>query len=248
MTQPRDFWDFSDPAGSEQTFRNLLTGDLQESDRWVIMTQVARALGLQKRFDEAMQVLDELPEALAVSERWQAYALLERGRVLNSSGKPEAARPLFERAAQTPHDDLRVDALHMLALVAEPDEALALNEQALAEAERSRDPYARLWMGSLLNNLGWTKHDLGLYDDALELFQRALAFRLEQGQAEPIRIARWCVARCLRSRGQVHEALAIQRELESGPPDPYVYEELAECLAQLGDEDGAAKYRELAKA
>lgn len=247
MIQPRDFWDFSDPAGSEQTFRRLIAGDLEESDRWVVKTQVARALGLQTRFEEAMQVLDELPEVLAVSERWQAYALLEHGRVLNSSGKPDLARPLFELAAQTPHDDLRIDALHMLAIVFEPEEALALNERALEEAERSSDPYARLWMGSLLNNLGWTKHDLGHYDDALDLFQRALAFRLEQGQAEPTRIARWCVARCLRSLGRCHEALAIQRELESGPPDPYVYEEIAECLAQLGDQDEADKYRELAK-
>ncbi len=59
-----------------------------------------------------------------------------------------------------------------------------------------------------------------------------------------MRIARWCVARCLRSLGRVEEALAEQQalaaELEAeGEVDGYVDEELAECLLVLGRGDDA---------
>ena len=53
------------------------------------------------------------------------------------------------------------------------------------------------------------------------------------------RIARWCVARCLRSLDRTEEALAEQQalaaELEAiGETDAYVAEEIAECLSALG--------------
>ena len=60
-----------------------------------------------------------------------------------------------------------------------------------------------------------------------------------QGKAAPIRIAKWCVARTLRSLGQTQEALvlqqALQAELEAvGQKSGYVYEEMGECLLVLG--------------
>jgi hypothetical protein len=53
------------------------------------------------------------------------------------------------------------------------------------------------------------------------------------------RIARWCVARALRSLGRVDEALEIQQALkashdQTGTSDGYVEEELAECLVAKG--------------
>ena len=52
------------------------------------------------------------------------------------------------------------------------------------------------------------------------------------------RIARWCVARCLRSLQRLDEALAIQRELldeinATHQSDGYMHEELGECLLAL---------------
>jgi tetratricopeptide (TPR) repeat protein len=242
-----ELWDFDDPAGTEAKFRRLLDGAGAGADpsmRLQVRTQIARALGLQKKYDEARAVLDavelELDGADAVVRvRW----LLERGRVANTSGKKQEARPLFEEAwrlgREIGADGFAVDAAHMVAIVAAPDEAVAWNERALDLARSSAEPRARRWRGSLLNNLGWTYHGLGRFEQAHALFEEALAFRLEQGDAGPVRIARWCVARALRSLGRVEEALAAQHALlaahdSAGSSDGFVHEEIAECLAALG--------------
>jgi tetratricopeptide (TPR) repeat protein len=246
-------WDYDDPAGTEARFRALLPVAEAAGDRSTLLqlrTQVARALGLQKRYDEANRELDgveaELGDAPAVV---RVRYLLERGRVRNTSGDPGGARPVFEEAWETARaggeDGFAVDAAHMVAIVAEPDEAIAWNERALELARRSEDPRARKWRGSLLNNLGWTYHDLGRFEDAHRLFGEALELRREQGEDGPLRIARWCVARSLRSLGRVEEALAVQRELmaeaeAANEPDGFVLEEIAECLLAL-DRMGEAR-------
>ena len=46
---------------------------------------------------------------------------------------------------------------------------------------------------------------------ALQMLERALAYHIEFGQVNKVRIARWCVGRALRSVGRVEEALAVQR-------------------------------------
>ncbi len=105
------------------------------------------------------------------------------------------------------------------------------------------DPRARRWIGSVANNLGWTLHEAGRFDDAQIQFVRALRAREEQGEAEPIRIGRWTVARGLRSLGRHEEALAIQWELRAtGPEDGYVEEELAEVLLALGRTEEAGPH------
>ena len=59
MTDVQTLWDFDDPAGSEQRLRSA--ADVAEgSQRLVLLTQVARALGLQERYDEGHALLDEL--------------------------------------------------------------------------------------------------------------------------------------------------------------------------------------------
>lgn len=167
--------------------------------------------------------------------------------MLNSSGSPAEARPLFEQAWESALslrlDALAVDAAHMVGIVAGatgvPDQAMEWNQRAIDLAARSNDPKARRWLASLHNNVGWSHHAAGRYEAALREFQLALELRRERGGAKPIRIARWCVARTLRSLGRVDEALTIQRELlreltEAGEDDGYVQEELAECLYSLG--------------
>ncbi|MEP7360822.1 MAG: tetratricopeptide repeat protein [Chloroflexota bacterium] len=168
--------------------------------------------------------------------------LLERGRVLNSSGSPDAARPAFEAAysvaVEAGFEHLAVDALHMIAIVAPASEQEALNRLALALAAGADDPRARDWRASLLNNLGWTLFDRGDFVDALALFEDALAARLEQGKVREIQIARWCVGRTLRALGRYEQARAIQESLAAehaaaGTADPYVKEELTELESAL---------------
>jgi len=241
-------WDYSDPAATEATFRAFLDATSEPANSEYVLqlqTQIARTLGLQGEFDRANSLLDTVQKGLSESSPVaQVRHLLERGRTLNSSGQAEAARPLFEKAwlsAQELGEDFHaVDAAHMVAIVADGDEALQWNAKALTLAEGSSDTRAGNWRGSLYNNIGWTHHDAGRFDAALELFQRGLEFRRAQGKERPIRIARWSVARTLRSLGRTEEALvqqeALYAELSSlSPPesDPYVREELAECLHAL---------------
>jgi tetratricopeptide (TPR) repeat protein len=254
-------WDYERPERSEARFRELLPALADTSRQLELMTQIARAQGLQRRFDEAHATLDAVERRLhgaahedrTAQPRPRIRLLLERGRVWNSSGSPERARPLFlsawDHARGAGEDALAVDAAHMVAIVEAGDEKLAWNVRALELAEGSEAPDARRWRASLLNNLGWTYHERGEYERALALFERAAAAREQQGQARPLRIARWCVARALRSLGRVEQALALQevlaRELErDGDSDGYVDEELGECLLALGrDEQSTAAFR-----
>ncbi len=232
MIDPRPLWDFDDPASSGERFLDAAE-QAGEPERTSWLTQYVRALGLQEQYDAANRVLDGLrsddPEAAT-------YLALERGRVLRSSGHPDEARPLFELAAATASaaglDALQVDALHMVALVASPEDQPAIHEQALAVARASSDQRARDWDASLLNNVGMTYADAGDFTSALATFEEALAARERIGDPATIRVARWMVAWSLRNLGRREEALEIQRslqqELESvGETDHYVDEELA---------------------
>src|SRR4029077_9234279 len=126
-------WDFEDPAGSEARLRALLI-DADGQDALVVRTQVARALGLQQRYDEARAVLDEVAAAGPDTEA-RVRERLERGRVLRSGGDPARAGPLFAEAAALAGQllpGLRIDALHMTALLAgSPAEQAARTEAAL---------------------------------------------------------------------------------------------------------------------
>jgi tetratricopeptide (TPR) repeat protein len=232
-------WDFGQPAVSEERFREALataSGD----DALVLRTQLARAIGLQRRFDECAEELAVVELATGGSEGATTpivgtYLELERGRQLRSSGSPDDAKAHFlaalELAESAQLDYLAADAAHMMAIT-EPGEAqIPWAQRALAIAEASDDPRARRWTASIANNLGWTLHDLGRHQEALELFEQALAERENRGDAEPLRVARWTVARGLRSLGRHEEALAIQWGLaKAGPEDGYVEEELGELL------------------
>ena len=259
LPQINSLWDFSKPEKSEAAFRNLLPVANKlgnEAYRLQLLTQVARAQGLQRKFEEAHATLDEvatqLPDIAAIVHvRYH----LERGRVFNSSQKREESKPQFLKAWQIARDagedNLAVDAAHMLGIVEPADEALRWNEQAMTLAEQSADATCRNWLGSLYNNIGWTYHDKGDYRQALELFEKALAFREEKKQAPEIRIARWCIARTLRSLNRIDEALAMQQALlqehkAAGTSDGYVVEELGECLLLLERANDATKFFSLA--
>jgi tetratricopeptide (TPR) repeat protein len=238
-----DWWDYNQPGETEKRFRDLLPDARAAGDRDYLaqlLTQIARAEGLGRKFDDAHRTLDEVEKLLnADLQTARVRYLLERGRVFNSSKHPAQARPLFveawELARSLGEDAYAVDAAHMVAILETPAEQINWNVCALEAAEQSKHPDARKWLGSLYNNLGWTYHDLGRYEDALDLFEKALRWRTEQGKVREIRIAQWCVGRALRSLNRLDEAVAIQEALlkayqqDGAENDGYVYEELAEC-------------------
>jgi tetratricopeptide (TPR) repeat protein len=232
MTDPSELWDFDDPAGSEQRFR-AAAETAEGSDRLVLLTQVARSLGLQERYDEGHALLDDL----AVDNPEVATRVaLERGRLLRSAGEPDEAGPHFDAAAVTAREAgleaLHVDALHMAALVAPAEDQQRRTEEALAVARASSDEAARNWDASLLNNLGMTHADAGDWPAALAAFEGALAARQRIGDDGRTRVARWMVGWALRNLGRTDEARVVQTRLKAeleaaGEQDPYVDEELA---------------------
>jgi tetratricopeptide (TPR) repeat protein len=251
-------WDYNKPAETEARFRAILpeaesaaeaTGDI--SYYLQLLTQIGRTLGLQRKFDQAHAILDEVETEMAGGDLVEVRYLLERGRAFNSSKQPETAVPLFKKAArlaqQLQADGYAVDALHMLGIAAPPEARLDWTRQAITYAETSTQEPARRWLGSLYNNMGWTLFDEKAYAEALDYFQRAQVFREAQGNEENIRIARWCVAKVLRVLGRLEESLAIQRDLENtGESVGFVQEEIGECLHAMGQVEAAKPYFKIA--
>lgn len=252
-------WDFGRPAESEQRFRaELARWPADSTQAQEVRTQIARALGLQRRFDDAHALLDVIAAKLAeLPAHVRVRYLLERGRALNSSGAPGRAVPLFAEAlavAERERDEYyAVDAAHMLGIADLPAERLGWNRKALALAEAATDPRARDWRASLYHNIGWTHFDAGEAKLALDYWQKALAARETMGNAERTRVARWTVARGYRAVGRLDDAEAIQTALvaegeRSGKPDGYVFEELAEIAIARGDASAAQPWARKAHA
>lgn len=244
-------WNYDDPDGSERRFRAALEDASDPDERAEIETQIARTMSLRRRFDDAHTLLDALePRLDGLGLRPRVRYLLERGRTFNSSQNASQARALFEEAyalGLAAHEEfLAADAAHMIAIASSGDEAISWNLRTIELAKSAADPRAKKWIASAGNNLGWSYHDLGRYEEALEQFQAALEAR-QGGPIENILIARWCVARAYRSLGRLDEALALQLELAEErekleKPGEYVFEEIAECLYALGRTEESRPY------
>lgn len=251
-------WNFSEPSETEQKFKALIPELQNDLDAVLqLKTQIARTQGLQRKFDEAHASLDEVMKNISDQTPGAhiRYAL-ERGRVFNSSKNKAEAKPLFlqayDLALNYAQDNFAVDAAHMVAIVeSTPEEQMRWNLIALKLAESSTNQRAQSWKGSLYNNIGWTYHNAQKYSEALDMFQKALIFREQKGDAQSIRIAKWCVARAYRSLNQFAEALNIQLALEAETAntpnkDGFIFEELGELYFSLLQPELSQKYFALA--
>ncbi len=256
LQNPFDFdliWDYAHPDKTEAEFHEILK-QIPASNQihFELLTQIARAQGLQRKFTKAHKTLDDIAQRLSKNpSRAKIRYLLERGRAFNSAQQPEKAKPLFEEALEMAkklrEDFYAIDALHMLAIISAPAESLEINLQAVELAESSSQEKTRTWLGSLYNNIGWAYHDSGNFKLALKMFKKAEAFRIRHGTAERRRIATWCIARTLRSLNRIEEALSKQMKLKEefesiGESDGYVFEEIAECLLALKRKQTARPY------
>jgi tetratricopeptide (TPR) repeat protein len=217
----RPFWDFDDLDASEQRFRRLLDQVMTDEARAEVLTQLARVQGLRGRFDEGERLLQKAETLAGASKLADGRIQLERGRLRRSSGDESGARPLFESAfailLEAGEHAHAADAAHMAALVA-PDRAgmVAWTRRGIDIAAKSRHGQVRHWLGPLLNNLGWAYYETGDYELALAAFQDALAAREEypEERAE-IEIARYAVAKTLRSLGRPGAATALLEQAVS---------------------------------
>ena len=260
-------WDFSQPEASQQRFTAAMA-EANADERLVLQTQIARSYGLRRDFAKARQILAQMEPQLkgAVAEVQVRY-FLELGRSFASAAHPKASQTpeaiasarqhflqAYELAAAARLDYLAIDALHMMPLVdTEADQALAWNEKAVAYMERSDQAEARVWEGSLRNNIGYAKRQKGDYAAALQEFRLSKAAYEKAKRTRNARIADWMIARTYRDQKEYSKALAIQLELErawdaAGEPDPYVFEELAHLYQALGDLPRAQHYGDKFKA
>ncbi|MCA0353219.1 MAG: hypothetical protein LCH85_14595 [Chloroflexi bacterium] len=249
-------WEYADPAVSESRFVQALA-ETNGDDQLELLSQIARTFSLRGRFAEAHERLDQLEAQLSLGgERPKVRYYLERGRTHNSADELEMARYFFaqawELASQAGFIGLAVDAAHMLAISYGGDQqALIWNQRGLELARTSDDPKAQALIPAMLNNAAWDLHERGEFVEALALFKEAEQAWLQRERPRQIQIARWSVARCLRSLGEYQSALALQQTLAAdlqaaGITDGYVFEEIGENLAALGEHEAAKPYFEQA--
>jgi tetratricopeptide (TPR) repeat protein len=191
-------WNFEDPGLSEKRFRDALADPTYNTDEKAeLATQLGRAIGLQGRYEEADALLDTIDgeDEPTVGIR----VLLERGRVLNSSGHAAMAVPLFEQTAELGdhlgEEFLAVDALHMLA-AADSAHAEAWTRSALEYASTAHDPHTRRWMAPLHTSLGWTLHTAGRFTEAIVEFQLAEQWAEQAGTPTQQQHAREAILAC----------------------------------------------------
>jgi tetratricopeptide (TPR) repeat protein len=170
-----ELWDFSDPAGSERRFAAEAASLAHtDAERAELLTQQARALGLQERFGEGRALLDSLGHEADAAARTRVK--LEAGRLLNSAGNTEDAVIEFEEALTVARSGgllfLEIDALHMLA-IADRARSSERAAEAIDRALEAPDDRTRRWLVSLYNNLGCSSSEDGDLDQALAAFRRA---------------------------------------------------------------------------
>ena len=252
-----ELWDYGDPELSEQRFLAAL--DAADPDqRKILQTQIARTHGLRRDFDKARDILSGLEPGIgAASTEARVRYSLELGRTHASTMHPpeaknlDAARRCFDEAyalaSAARLDGLAIDALHMMACVdADPERQLEWNAKAIAYLERSDQPEAKVWEGSLRNNTGSALSLKGDHDAALTQFRLSRAAHERAGRMHKVRIADWMIARTYRGQEKYADALAMQLALERAwdadrQPDPDVYEEL-ELLYTALDDPARAQY------
>ncbi len=254
-------WEYTDPATTAKKFMELVpTARISGSPSYYLqlLTQIARAEGLQGKFDDARTTLREVEKEMSgempvVFIRYH----LEFGRILNYSGNHEKAKPHFlqawETAKTTGEEYFAVDAAYMMATAeTDPERQLKWSLEALDTAENATQHKAKNWLGPLYNNIGWIYHSRNEFEKALEYFRKNLKWRRDRNDEKGAINARWSMGKALRSMNKLEEALEIQKELaqeieqKQMKPDGQVFEEIAECLLGLNKNEVARIYFKLA--
>lgn len=206
-----ELWDFGDAEESAARFAAAAQdASFPTDERAELVTQQARALGLQERYDDARGLLDSIASLANAAVRTRVA--LERGRLRNSAGAASDAVADFEDAAGLAHDAglefLELDALHMLA-IADRGRSEEWAECGIRLALTSANPRTQRWLVSLHNNLGWSRLDAGHPESALDAFTEAAGWADRVGTPEQRVWAREAIEEC-------EAAIAAAREHPAG--------------------------------
>jgi tetratricopeptide (TPR) repeat protein len=239
----RPIWNFDDLDATERRFAALLDAEEPGDGRAEVLTQLARIDGLRGDLQAGDARLDEAAALEPAGPAATARIDLERGRLRRSAGDLASALQLFVSAfaiaLEGRCDFLAADAAHMAALAAPDGEGFEQWTKCGIELAETREA-AAYWLGPLLTNLGWHYFEDGRLDLALDAFGRALRERERRAEnPAAIEIARFAVGKSLRALGRSSEAIpllerAVAWAEQSGAPDGWFHEELAEEYAAVG--------------
>jgi tetratricopeptide (TPR) repeat protein len=245
-------WKYQDPAQTEEAFLEYVDELTEHEDSTLLpqlYTQLARcksllqdAQGCKAYLQSAKELIDDANGIDRIIPLIRYH--LERGRLFNSMQIEDRGREDFltawNEAVEHGIDFHAVDAAHMLGIISEGEVALEWNLKAMQFAEDSQDAKTKSWLGSLYNNIGWTMHGLGRFDQALECFLNNETWYRERLRHEEALIAHWSMSKMLRLLNRTDEALrelyviADERKQRSLPNDGYLVEEIGECLLAKG--------------
>lgn len=256
-------WDEEHPELTERRLQDLLKQRPIEDDphyHCQLLTQIARAQGLQRKFEAANKTLDHTLKVMRdmTSITFVRY-LLERGRVYGAAEQQVRAKTFFREAwamsNRVQADAYAIDAaLQLASIQATRETQLEWCLRALQRARDTRDDSAKQSLSAVHERLGWVYHQLGEFESALDCFRQVVAVRQTQGNAKALSGAKWCVGRVLRSLDKCQDAYRIQQDLLAESQrmqravDGIIYEELGECLRCLGRPKEATAYYALAYA
>jgi tetratricopeptide (TPR) repeat protein len=244
-------WRYADPAGTEAKFREFLPA-AQHNPTYLaqLLTQIARAQGLQRRFAEAHQTLEQVKAMLpkcdpvATVRYW-----LEYGRVVNSSGHAQGALVPFDLAwglaEQAKLSRYAIDAVHMIAIAIEdPRKKVEYNLKGIAMVDA--DPSQRGWLYALYNNLGEAYAASFEYEKGIDAFRNLAALDAEAGREVDIYNLK-DQSRMLRALGRLGEAAAVLRPAlerldREQKQDGWISEEHGELLLAEGKDAEATPH------
>jgi tetratricopeptide (TPR) repeat protein len=267
--------DWDDALGTEQRLKQLISehSEALKTDHFLrieLLSQLARAQGMQNLFPQAKISLQEAETALHEAESThqdksetselftiaKIRYLLEHGRILVLEKTPSQARPLFLEAwsmAQEAREDYyAIDAAIMLSTTEPQKMKRDWTIKAFDIVENSHHPRAKEMRAPVYTALGWLDFEMRKFEGALVYFKKALEFSKADGLSKKkVVTAQWAIAKTLRALNRIQEAFEIQTEAANELKnlnliDGFVYEELAECLHLLKRPDEAQPYFELA--
>jgi len=172
------------------------------------LAQVARCYSIRGLGEEGRPWLARAA-ALADTSAPQGWARYEivRGVYQREDGHRAEATETFARL----YDFCRehglhrqaVNAAHMAAIAAQPEQQIAWAHKGIQAAEEGgyASSLAMLW-----NNLGWTYDDLGRYEEALDALTKAREYHWQTGDDQAKLIADWSLGHALRMVGRNDEA------------------------------------------
>lgn len=262
------------PVDIEKNLKALLKKAAAKKNKSIylqIMSQIALAEALQKKFSEAHETLNQAEAEVLLSPEYdlaRIRILFERGRVFHQSDDIDNALPLFKKSyelsKQLNLDFHTINAAHMIAIV-EPDvlQKILWNNEALDLIKNTADERAKAWAGPLYNNLAHNYLEAKRYSDAKSCFEECKKYGEERNDPIIIRGAKWGIGCALRHQDCLEEARVIQEALVKEYDEVLkkgelpleliaagrglVYEELLEIHLAIAKQFANLAYRDLSK-